>query len=72
MEFLEIATDGHVFIFTWLKTHLISVIFLLFSDYMNSRCQSYDVDTNTRTGRQKLEKDSIVNYFEKICLRGGT
>ena len=38
---------------------------------MNSRCQSYDVDTNTRSGRQKLEKDSIVNYFEKICLRGG-
>ena len=47
------------------------LLFFLFSDYMNSRCQSYDVDTNTRTGRQKLEKDSIVNYFEKICLRGG-
>ena len=41
------------------------------SDYANSRCQSYDLDTNSRTGRKRLEKDSIVNFFEKICLRGG-
>jgi hypothetical protein len=39
-------------------------------DYANSRCQSYDLDTNSRSGRKKLEKDSIVNFFEKICLRG--
>ena len=42
----------------------------LFSDYLNSRCQSYNVDTNSRSGRRKLERDSIVNFFEKICLRG--
>ena len=41
------------------------------SDYANSRCQSYDIDTNSRSGRKRLEKDSIVNFFEKICLRGG-
>jgi hypothetical protein len=41
------------------------------TDYLNSRCQSYDVDTNSKSGRKKLEKDSIVNYFEKICLKGG-
>ena len=48
-------------------------LFLLFlsSDYANSRCQSYEIDTNSRSGRKKLEKDSIVNFFEKICLRGG-
>ena len=45
---------------------------LLFPDYANSRCQSYDIDTNSRSGRKRLEKDSIVNFFEKICLRGGT
>lgn len=39
-------------------------------DYLNSRCQSYDIDTNSRSGKQKLEKDSIVNFFEKTCLRG--
>ena len=44
---------------------------LLFPDYANSRCQSYDIDTNSRSGRKRLEKDSIVNFFEKICLRGG-
>ena len=50
---------------------LTSVDFLLFSDYANSRCQSYDIDTNSRSGRKRLEKDAIVNLFEKICLRGG-
>ena len=45
--------------------------FFLLTDYANSRCQSYDLDTNSRSGRKKLEKDSIVNFFEKICLRGG-
>ena len=46
-------------------------LFLLPLDYANSRCQSYEIDTNSRSGRKKLEKDSIVNFFEKICLRGG-
>jgi hypothetical protein len=39
-------------------------------DYLNSRCQSYDIDSNSEAGRKKLGKDSIVNYFEKTCLRG--
>lgn len=42
-----------------------------FTDYLNSRCQSYDIDTSTRAGRAKLEVDSTVNFFEKVCLRGG-
>lgn len=41
------------------------------ADYLNSRCKGYDVDTDSRTGRQRLEKDSAVNFFEKICLKGG-
>ncbi len=41
------------------------------TDYANSRCQSYDLDANSRSGRKRLEKDSIVNFFEKVCLRGG-
>ena len=47
-----------------------AITFLL-SDYLNSRCQSYDVETDSKSGRAKLETDSTVNYFEKICLRGG-
>ena len=45
-------------------------IIVPFSDYLNSRCQSYDISTDTRKGRKALEKDSIVNFFEKVCLRG--
>eukprot|EP00095_Tigriopus_kingsejongensis_P000115 maker-scaffold983_size73474-snap-gene-0.8 protein:Tk00115 transcript:maker-scaffold983_size73474-snap-gene-0.8-mRNA-1 annotation:"PREDICTED: uncharacterized protein LOC100909276" len=39
-------------------------------DYLNSRCQSYDISTDSRSSRQMLQRDSIVNFFEKICLRG--
>jgi len=39
-------------------------------DYQNSRCQSYSLDTETSIGRSKLQTDSGVNFFEKVCLRG--
>jgi hypothetical protein len=42
----------------------------VYPDYQNSRCQSYSLSTDSPTGRKKLQTDSGVNYFEKICLRG--
>jgi len=39
-------------------------------DYLNSRCQSYNIDTDSGVGRRALETDSGVNFFEKLCLRG--
>ncbi|XP_023323415.1 uncharacterized protein LOC111697594 [Eurytemora carolleeae] len=38
--------------------------------YQNSRCQSYNINTETGNGRRALQTDSGVNFFEKICLRG--
>ena len=39
-------------------------------DYHNSRCQSYDIKTDSPADRSKLQTDSGVNFFEKLCLRG--
>ena len=40
------------------------------SDYHNSRCQSFSINTETQVGRSKLQPDSGVNFYEKLCLRG--
>lgn len=46
-----------------------SLIWSWVTDYENSRCQSYNMDS---TGHRNSLHDKIgSNYFEKICLRGG-
>ena len=35
-------------------------------DYHNSRCQSFSINTDTRAGRDTLQPDSGVNFYEKL------
>ena len=61
---------GFTLIFRMRTTPKNCYLFCFISDYHNSRCQSFSINTDTKGGRAKLQPDSGVNFYEKLCLRG--